>query len=91
MLHGPANLLGLLQAERDCASLRAEVNRVAAATAEQEAEAASQRAETRQLQNDIEEAEAVSLEWWCVCLCVRPALKLPQAFDGGSQPCPWTA
>jgi peptidoglycan hydrolase CwlO-like protein len=50
-----------LQAERDCDALRAEVNRVAAATAEQESAMASQRAEMRQLQNDIEEAETVGL------------------------------
>jgi hypothetical protein len=48
-----------LQAEKDCEALRAEINRVAAAAAEQEAAMNSQRAEVRQLQNVIAEVDQV--------------------------------
>ncbi|KAL4853863.1 Cilia- and flagella-associated protein 58 [Chlorella vulgaris] len=49
------------KAEKDCEALRAEINRVAAAAAEQEAAMNSQRAEVRQLQNVIAEADQARL------------------------------
>ena len=57
--HPPWFLPISVQAEKDCDALRAELNRVAAQVAESEGAAAAQRAEVKQLQGAIAEADQV--------------------------------